>query len=155
MRNIIGLALFSLMSLTTLSACREAEWVDLTGNSTDCIVVVFRKEATTKEINVLLNQLLLAPQDPTRRGRDFKSGIGAQIKIKIQEYVAHQVCFRPSDATDVASVRNWLKEEFEASPHVLGVFETSDPATIVLEEQSTGQEQSSADEKGISEESDH
>ena len=112
--------LTALLVWTLLNGCwPEAEWTDLRGSATDCVVAFFPPDATHQQINAFLEEHTQGPAHPGG-GYTLRTGVGAVIKRGIDDRTGYEICFWPDASPEQVRA---IREGIKASPIVERVLE--------------------------------
>jgi len=116
----------TLLSLLAVLAChREEEWQSLGGSEKASFVVVFKNDATPKEVLRFIDGRL-GVESP--KGTDLLPGINAIVKVGVEDYVAYAVYMNRASSEE----RQMVKDRMLAAPIVLAVFEGVVPEQVKL-----------------------
>src|ERR1700674_3055026 len=107
----------TLLSLLALLAChREEEWQSFGGSEKASFVVVFKNDATPKEVLQFIEGRL-GVESP--KGKYLLPGINAIVKVGVEDHVAYAVYMHRASSEE----RQMVKDRMLAEPIVLAVFE--------------------------------
>jgi hypothetical protein len=106
------------LAMLPLLSCRPSEpWTDFRRGGIECVVVVFRKQATVADVGAFLDRAVSLPRTDNR-GMSLRPGIASVIKVTSTSGFGYEICFSSSaSGKEKATVVKLIEE----SPVVLRV----------------------------------
>jgi hypothetical protein len=123
MTRAISVALLPLLAL--LACHREEEWRSFGGSEKASFVVVFKDDATPKEVLQFIDGRL-GVESP--KGTDLLPGFNAIVNVGVEDHVAYAVYMHRASSEE----RQMVKGRMLAEPIVLAAFEDVAPEHVKL-----------------------
>ncbi len=123
MTRVISVTLLGLLAV--LACHREQEWRSFGGSEKAAFVVVFKNDATPKDVLQFIDGRL-GVESP--KGTYLLPGINAIVKVGVEDHVAYAVYMLRASSEE----RQMVKDRMLAEPSVLAVFEEVVPEQVKL-----------------------